>query len=448
MLRSRRTRSTVPIVTSLALGALLLSACSGGVTENAPAPDDVADALATPTELTLWAWVPGIEEQVALFEAEYPEINVTLENVGQGSEHYTKVRTALEAGTGAPDVIQLEYQYVSSFVVTESLMDLSPYLEEDLAEQFVPWVWNQVSSDDAVWAIPQDSGPLGNLYRQDIYAQAGIDESPATWGEFAEAASAVRSTTGSYITNLAPNEPGAFIGLLWQAGAKPFGYDGGDTVTVDIDGAETQAVVDYWEQLVQDDLVGVDPDFTDTWYQGLANGTYASWQTAAWGPLFLSGTAADTSGLWRAAPLPQWDAGAPSSGNWGGSSNAVLSSTENPIAAAELAKWINTASEPTTRFATEQFLFPTLTSVLESDEFVTQELEFYGGQEVNRVFSEISTTVDTEFEWLPFMDYVYSSFTETLGAAIADRGDMRAGLTAWHEQVVDYAESEGFTVQQ
>ena len=61
--------------------------------------------------------------------------------------------------------------------------------------------------------------------------------------------------------------------------------------------------------------------------------------------MFLQGTAENTSGLWRAAPLPQWNAGEEVSGNWGGSSDAVLASTKNPIAAYELAKFINLDEE-------------------------------------------------------------------------------------------------------
>ncbi|MGY6498242.1 MAG: ABC transporter substrate-binding protein [Microcella sp.] len=441
--RTRTRRRTAVVVSAFA--AIALAACSSTAVE-APSEEETEDALSAPTTLTLWTWVPGIEAQVALFEEAYPNITVNLENVGQGGEHYTKVRTALEAGTGAPDVIHMEYQFISSFRVTDSLLDLSPYGARDLEPDFTPWVWGQVADDAGVWAIPMDAGPMGNLYREDILAEAGITAAPETWDDFAAAAEAVREQTGSYLTNLPSNEGGAFVGLLWQAGAKPFGYDGAETVTINIDSPESQQVVDYWQDLIDRDLVAVDPNFTDTWYQGLANGTYASWQTAAWGPLFLSGTAADTSGLWRAAPLPQWDAANPASGNWGGSSYAVVNTTENPIAAAELAKWINTDPESTLLLATDQFLFPTLQSVLADDAFAGQELEFYGGQQVNALFAEISETIDTEFEWLPFMDFVYTAFPETLGAEIADRGDLRAGLTAWQDAVVEYALSQGFTV--
>ena len=74
----------------------------------------------------------------------------------------------------------MEYQYIPSFVLTESLLDLTPYGADDLADDYVGWAWNQVSPADEVWAIPQDVGPMGNLYREDILGAAGITEPPAT----------------------------------------------------------------------------------------------------------------------------------------------------------------------------------------------------------------------------------------------------------------------------
>ena len=68
----------------------------------------------------------------------------------------------------------------------------------------------------------------------------------------------------------------------------------------------------------------------------------------------------------------------------------MLKTSENPIAAYELAKWINHAQEPALLFATQQNFFPTAISVLEDPEFVAQEPEFYGGQKVNELFAEIS----------------------------------------------------------
>jgi multiple sugar transport system substrate-binding protein len=445
-------RAALALGVGAAITALVLSGCTpssggGGSTQGPVSQEDIDKAMTTPTKLTFWTWVPDIENEVKLFEEKYPAIDVTVENVGQGLPHYQKLRSAIEAGEGAPDVAQIEYQYIPSFVLPGSLLDLTPYGADDLSGDYVDWAWNQVSPDEEVWAIPQDVGPMGNLYREDILSKAGITEPPATYEEYATAAKAVKDATGSYISNLGATQAGQMIGLFWQAGVKPFGYDGKETVKIDVNSDGAKEVASYWTDLIQQDLISVDADFNDQWYQGLANGKYAGWLTAAWAPVFLQGTAENTSGLWRAAPLPQWKAGEEVSGNWGGSSDAVLASSKNPIAAYELAKFINNDEESAMKLATEQFLFPPQISVLEDPAFVDQESEFYGGQQVNKLFSEISQTVDTDFQWLPFMDYVYSSYEETMGSVIADKGDIAAALDTWQDQLVKYAEDQGFTVE-
>ena len=444
-------RTAVALVTGAVSIGVLLTGCTPSSGDNASqeavTQDDIDTAMTTPTKLTFWTWVPDIENEVKLFEEKYPDIDVTVENVGQGLPHYQKLRSAIEAGEGAPDVTQIEYQYIPSFVLNDSLLDLTPYGADDLSGDYVDWAWNQVSPDEAVWAIPQDVGPMGNLYREDILASAGITEPPATWEDYAAAAKTVKDSTGSYISNLGATQAGQMIGFFWQAGVKPFAYDGKETVSVDVNSDEAKKVATYWTELIQQDLISTDVDFADQWYQGLASGKYAGWLTAAWGPIFLQGTAEGTAGAWRAAPLPQWNEGDNVSGNWGGSSDAVLASSKNKIAAYELAKFINNDEASAMKLATEQFLFPPQVSVLEDPAFVDQESEFYGGQKVNQLFAEISQTVDTDFQWLPYMDYVYSTYEETMGTVIAAKGDIAAALDTWQDQLVTYATDQGFPVE-
>jgi len=297
-----------------------------------------------------------------------------------------------------------------------------------------------------VWAIPQDSGPLGTLYRTDLFNQAGV-AAPSTWAEFATVAQAIRSKTGAYITNLPGNDMPQILGLFSQAGAEPFTYDGKQTVSVNLDSTVSQKVVAYWQDLIQKGFVSTNPDFTDEWYQGLSRGQYASWLTAAWGPVFLQGTAKNTSGKWAAARLPQWEAGQNVSANWGGSSDAVMAASQHPIQAYMLAKFINTERSSALLLANEQFLFPTTKATLSDPQFTDQKSEFYGGQQVNKFFAGVSDTVARNLHWLPFMDYVNSSHDKTLGKAIAEHGDLKAALTAWQQDVIAYAKQQGFTVK-
>ncbi|HEX6358303.1 ABC transporter substrate-binding protein [Actinophytocola sp.] len=427
-----------------------LAACGGSDDTAATTPASEADidkAMNTPTELTFWTWVPDIEQEVALFTKKYPAIKVKVVNAGQGTPHYTKLRTALQAGSGAPDVVQIEFQYIPTFTVIDALLDLRPYGASKLKDQFVDWTWAQVSGQNGeVWAIPQDTGPMGMLYRQDIFDQYGIGV-PATWDEFAAAARTLHAANPDiYLTNFAANQAAAWHGLMWQAGAKPYVSNSKSDITIDVDGDVAKKIAKYWGGLATEGVIGVETDFTDAWYTALNNGKYATWLTAAWGPVFLSGSAKSTAGKWRAAPLPQWDSAKPSSGNWGGSTSAVIKSTKNPIAAAQFAQFLNSDPESAKMFATKQFLYPPTKALLTDPSFVDEPLDFYGGQAVNKVFADIGDTVNLSFQWPPFLDQVATDFTETVGKALTDKTDAVAALGQWQSRLTTFAKNQGFTV--
>jgi multiple sugar transport system substrate-binding protein len=446
-------RHLLSIASASALASLTATACGGGSGQPSTAPSapvsqsDIDKAMQTPTTLTFWTWVPNISKEVAVFRQKYPAIKINVVNPGQGTPAYTKLRTALKAGTGAPDLAQIEFQYIPTFSITKSLVDLRPYGAEALKSKFVDWTWAQVTgANGEVWAYPQDTGPMGMLYRADIFAQYGISV-PKTWNEFAAAAQKLHAANPSiYMTNLADNEAGVWHGLQWQAGAKPYSVNG-TTVGLNVNDEASKKLATYWGNLNQQGLISTDPDFTDNWYQGLDKGKYATWLTAAWGPVFLSGSAKSTAGKWRAVPLPQWSAGQNASGNWGGSTTALVQGTKNPIAAAKFAEFLNTDPTTTKMFNTEQSFFPATRALLSDPSFTDQQASFYGGQTVNKAFADISSNVNTSFQWPPFLDQSVSDWTDTVGKALGDRTDLSAAAGQWQSRLVTYAKAQGFQVQ-
>ncbi|MGI5193173.1 ABC transporter substrate-binding protein [Streptomyces sp. CA-288835] len=449
MSRRRFLASTGAVSLGVALAACSGDGDSGSSSAEPVSQAEIDKAMKTPTELTFWTWVPEIQQEIALFEKKYPAIKVKVVNAGQGVAHYTKLRTALKAGKGAPDMVQIEYQAIPTFTITNSLLNLAPYGATELKDQFVDWTWGQVSGPGGeVWAIPQDTGPMGMLYRKDIFDKHGI-QVPETWEEFAAAARKLhKADPDVYLTNLARNAPAAWHGLLWQAGGKPYATSGKSDLSISVDDAVSKKLGEYWGGLAKEGVISTDPDFTDPWYAGFNKGKYATWLTAAWGPSFLSGSAKVTSGKWRAAPLPQWDAAKPVSGNWGGSTTAVTAATKNKIAAAQFAQFINSDPVSAKMFATEQFFFPATKAVLADASFTGAAPEFYGGQKVNQIFADISETVSPEFQWPPFYDQAATDWTETVGKSLADQSDTVAALGTWQSRLTSYAKKQGFTVKE
>ena len=438
---------------SLSAAATLLAACSGsgGSSANSnTAPKSVPSAsmkkaLSKPATITFWTWVPDIAQEVAMFEKAYPNIKVKLVNAGQGLAEYTKLRTALKAGTGAPDVVQIEYSYLPTFTVTHDLIDLAPYGANDIKDDYVEWTWKQVSVGDTVYAIPQDTGPMGMVYRKDIFDKYNLTI-PKTWAQFAEQGKKLHAANPHIsMLNLANNDAGQMFGYAWQAGARPFEVNG-STIKISVNSPEMKKMADYYTPLVQSGVVSGDADFNNDWYAGLTNGSYATWVTAAWAPVFMESAAAKSSGKWRVVKMPQWSAGQDVSGNWGGSTSAVTKQSANPEVAAAFAMYLNHNLQSSMRLATKQSLFPPLKATLHSSKFTNQASAFFGGQKVNELYAKISDTVSTDFQWSPFNDYVTSTYNQIFGGALTKKSSLSAALDSWQSQLVTYAKQQGFTV--
>ncbi len=443
--------SALALSAGIAATALLLSGCSANTSTTSGSTVSAADitkAMSTPTTITFWTWVPGIAPEIAAFEKKYPKIKIDLVNAGQGGAEYTKLQSAIDAGKGAPDVVQLEYSELPSFEVSKSLLDLTPYGAASLKSDFSPGPFAGVTNAGEIDAIPQDAGPMTFMYRTDIFAKAGVTP-PTTWADFATDAATIKAKTGASIIDLAPDDSAEMLGLLQQAGANPFQYDGKKTVTIGLQTPQVKQVADYYTALIKSGNISLDPDFTNDWYQGFAKGNYASWLVGAWGPDDLLGSVASTSGKWTVAPLPDWTAGTAAGGDWGGSSDAVLKSSKNPIAAYEFTKYLNdnVASASQLTFNPKSALFPTRTTVLNSSKFSDESIAFLGGQKGNQVFASIAKTVNPNFGYLPYMNYASTEYNDTVGKAVTGKTDLYAAFGAWQQLLVTYGKQQGFTVK-
>ena len=166
-----------------------------------------------------------------------------------------------------------------------------------------------------------------------MFEQNGI-EIPTTWDEYREAAVKIREL-GGYITNFSQSDINQFAGFAWQDGAQWFSSDD-EGWTVSLADDATTTVADYWQSMLDDDLVATVPAWTDEWNNAYNSGQVWTWNSAVWGANSISSGAPDTAGNWAVAPLPQWEEGGSSAGNWGGSSTAVLKGSEHLYEATKL----------------------------------------------------------------------------------------------------------------
>lgn len=450
--RSPMNKRTLTAISAAALTAVALSACSSGGGGGTAA----ADATCTNTivnedapQVLVWAWYPAFEQVVDLYNQTHDDVQVCWTNAGQGNDEYTKFSTAIEAGSGAPDVIMLESEVLSSFTIRDALVDISEFGANDLSGSYTEGAWSDVTSGDAVYAIPVDSGPMGMLYRQDLFDAAGIAV-PTTWDEFATAAQQLKDAgSGGVLANFPTNGRAFNQALFAQAGSEPFVYDKTNPTEVGINVNDDSAkeVLAYWDDLVKKDLVTTDDAFTADYNTSLVDGTYAVYLAAAWGPGYLQGLSdADGTAEWRAAPLPQWDAANPVDVNWGGSTFAVTEQADDKALAARVAMEIFGTEEAWKIGIEEGALFPTYTPVLESEYFTELEAEFFGGQQVNKEVFLPAAAGYSGFTFSPFQNYAFDQLTEQQYAMVQGQKSSDQALDDLQASLVQYATEQGFTV--
>jgi len=392
--------------------------------------------------ITVWAWEPTLKDVVKSFEKKYPKVHVKLVNAGTGNDEYTALQNSIKAGSGVPDVAQVEYYALPQFALTKSLTDLSSYGASDLDGTFSTGPWNSVHSGDGIYGLPMDSGPMALFYNKTVYDKYGLTV-PKTWDEFlADAKKLHKANPKAYITNDI-GDAGFTTSLIWQAGGQPFQTDG-TKVKIDLADAGTTKAATMWQKLISEKLVAPTGSWSDEWYQGLANGTIASLVTGAWMPANLESGAAAAKGEWRVAPMPQYDSGSNDTAENGGSSLAVPDASKNKALAYAFLKYADV--DDGVQIRVDGGAFPATTAELQSSEFQDKKFPYFGGQQVNKVLAQSADDVVDGWTYLPFQVYANSIFNDTVGKAYTSSTTLQQGLKNWQSKLVSYGNDQGFSV--
>jgi multiple sugar transport system substrate-binding protein len=123
----------------------------------------------------------------------------------------------------------------------------------------------------------------------------------------------------------------------------------------------------------------------------------------------------------------------------------VTTQSSHPKEAAELAMFINSNQKSAQQFFSQQFFWPTLSTVLNSKKVLNQQFPFYHNQRVGQVFAKSSSHVDVHYQWSPFQDYVYTEMTNDFGAE--SKGNWGSAMNKVQQKVVSFAKLQGYTVQ-
>jgi len=461
---SRTRRITTAVAGAAAIS--LLAACSsggsssssaaGGATSSAPASSASASPTVTvvagsscsanATKILFWAWVPGMGRAVTEFNKTHPNICVTQEDVGAGDPEYVAITNALKAGSGAPDVAEVEFDELPSFEVTHNVLNLVPYGANNYKNDFTPWAWSEVSQGTGVYAMPGDAGPMAFYYNSALLAKYHITP-PTTWAQFAaDAATLHKDDPGAYMTNFSAIDLQWVMSLMAQDNAWPFKYSGGSSVTINWTGPQQMAFAKYWQDLLSAHEVNATTDVSATSFADMDKGIDASWLSSAWGPSYFAPDAKSSLGDWRATALPQWTAGANVAANWGGSTYPVFSQSKHPAQAAEFSEWLNgtMASWNITKTA-PSLLFPTFVPLLNDPSFKHLNIPLSGSSNPNEAFTAAAPQITAD-QWPPFMTEALTQSATVFAGVMNGKETLQAAFQNFQNVLVNYAKQQGFTV--
>jgi lactose/L-arabinose transport system substrate-binding protein len=344
--------------------------------------------------LTIWGWeaaLNGLKVVDAAFTEAFP--NITLEYVPRPpADTYQQLQLSATAGSGGPDISVIEDSHVAQFVELGVLADITDRVAS-YVDKVNDYKWLQAKSEDRVFAMPWDSGPVAVFYRRDVFEKAGLEpDSIKTWDDYFQSAHAVQSKANAKMLAQAKarNTGRTFEMMLWQRG---LGYiDAEGKVILDTE-PRVQETLEFLGKFWTEELATDTEEWTDPWYKEMADGAVASIPGAVWMGTFLkSFIAPDAAGQWGVFKLPTWGAEPSQASNDGGSTLAMFEASEQKDAAWAYIEFHLGREDQQIEMYKQTDLFPSLETTY-TDPFFEEPDPYFADQPVRSLFSEIVAQV-------------------------------------------------------
>jgi multiple sugar transport system substrate-binding protein len=332
-------------------------------------------------EITLWAAWP-LDSWVGHFNSVYPNVKV---NMVVMDEVESKLKTALAAGSGAPDIAFLDGGLMGNYNTIEGFEDLylPPYNGGQYAEYFPETTWNKFISLDGkeLISIPTDIAPAVTFYRTDIMEENGFPSDPAELGAYIKDAdnfinmAKTLKAQDKYLIQWDSEPLGIYtfgIGyfdrnLEWQRNTDQF-----------VEG------LDLSKRFKQEKLASNIDFWSDEGTQAVASGKLAMVYLGNWGSEELTYKNPDTAGKWHATNLPFGAAG-----GWGGASLGITSQSKNKEMSWEFIRLILLNNIYANKENLASGGTPAFLPAFDMLDQLEQPNEFLGGQMTGRLYYDL-----------------------------------------------------------
>jgi lactose/L-arabinose transport system substrate-binding protein len=378
----------------LVLSILVFAAACSGNNETSGGSGAEGETV----KLTAWAWnvnVGALHAAAEKFKEENPNVELKVEDMGR-LDVYDRLSTGLAAGgAGLPDIVLVEDDRIQGYVEAfpNGFLNLSEQGFDSHAESFPPFKNELASLNGDFYAMPFDAGPGGMFYRRDIFEKAGVDpEEIETWDQFLEAGKTIKEATGvaAMPLDMFSDDP-TFRMMLNQLGVYYFDEAG----NIDLTNPKAVQAMETLKAFADADLIRN----VDGWngiVSSTIDGSVATIPFGAWYFGTIIDQASDSAGDWGVFELPAFEEGGNRASNLGGSSWMIPQASDHAEVAYEFMEFFSTSDDVQLIAMEEYGLFPSLSTVYDSDAF-TAEVEFFGGQQIWQVFADQMSDVPTAY---------------------------------------------------
>lgn len=387
-------------------------------------------------EVTVWAFNEQVFDEIGkAFMAEYPGIKLKTV-VMPFADLHDKLQTTIAAGSGAPDVAEVEMYQLNRYMaghVLENLLE-EPYNAGKYKDLVTPFNWERWMTPDSseLLGMPWDMTPGVYYYRADIFEELGLPSDPAELGEYMQ-------DEENFLNLVQILKANGKYFMEWSDG--PVVWAGDEVGYFDKDmnwTRNTDKMVNILDITKRGQQLGWAPHIgygSDEGKQLVLKGDLVGVVSGSFGARGLQETFPELAGKWKVTRLPVGI-----NVGMGGSSFVIPAQSKNKEAAWAYIEW-SMRSENAWKIWTKHSIQPGYKDISSLDWYASTKNEYLGGQEEFKLYEQLSNDIPVK-HLTPVDNKGWEIFIAAIGDALAKNTDSKTVIQKIGDDVMAQASKE------